>query len=134
MEFNDRLKEYREKSGINLKKDMARKLEISESFYNLLESGTRPVSKNVLRRLVILSEKPEEYWLYGITDERERISKREDFKCLKDAINQLSNIGLLKATDKDFSPTVEEVLIAAMKADVTHLLEKRKLEEDISKE
>lgn len=128
MEFKDRLKKYREELGIDKKRDMANKLEISESFYNLLESGTRPVSKNVLNKLVVLSKKPEEYWRYGITDEKDFISKREDFKCLKDAIVQLTEIGLLK--DEHLTTGVEEVLIAAMKADVTHLIKKMNLKKE----
>lgn len=125
MEFKERLKEYRQNLGIERKKDMAKLLNVSESFYNMIENGTRPVSKNVLSRLVVLSNKPEEYWVYGITDEKEYINKREEFKCLKDAVNQLDNIGLL-SLEKDFSDTVKEVILAAAIADITHILEKKK--------
>lgn len=125
MEFKDRLKEFRQSLGIERKKDMASLLNISESFYNMIENGTRPVSKNVLSRLVVVSKKPEEYWRYGITDEKEYINKREEFKCLKDAVEQLDKIGLLRL-DKDFSDTVKEVILAAALADITHILEKKK--------
>ncbi|MBK5243058.1 hypothetical protein, partial [Clostridium sp.] len=102
--------------------------------YYMLENGTRDPSKDVLRKLFIFSKLPEEYWKYGTTDEKERIEKREEFKCLKDAIEQLSNIGLLKSTDKGFSSSVKEVLIAAMEADVSHLLEKQNLKKNNKKE
>jgi transcriptional regulator with XRE-family HTH domain len=124
----DRLKKFKSELGMDNNKDMAILLKISESFYSMIESRKKPVSKNVLQRLVVLSRMPEEYWVYGITDEKERLEKREEFKCLKDAIEQLSAIGLLKSTDEEFSASVEEVLIAAMKADVSHILEKRNVE------
>ena len=126
----DRLKKFKTELGIENNKEMATLLKIGESFYSSIENGRKPVSKNVLQRLVVLSRLPEEYWKYGITDENVRIEKREEFKCLKDAIEQLSNIGLLKVTDEEFNSSVEEVLIAAMKADVIHILEKRKLEKN----
>jgi transcriptional regulator with XRE-family HTH domain len=128
MNFNERLQEFREKLKIKTKREMAKKMGISEQLYYMLENGTREPSKDILRKLFILSKLPEEYWLYGITEEKERLEKRGEFKCLKDAIDQLSAIGLLKATDEEFSSSVEEVLIAAMKADVSHILEKRKVQ------
>jgi|GEM_PF-1428654 len=131
MDIIDRLKKFKNELGMDNNKDMATLLKISESFYSMIENRKKPVSKNVLQRLVVLSRMPEEYWLYGITDEKERLEKREEFKCLKDAIDQLSAIGLLKATDEEFSASVEEVLIAAMKADVTHILEKRKMSDNV---
>ncbi|MBX4259799.1 helix-turn-helix transcriptional regulator [Clostridium estertheticum] len=127
MGFNERLREYRLEIKVKTKRLMAKKLGISEQLYYMLESGTREPSKDVLRRLFLISKQPEEYWKYGITDEMERIEKRDDFKCLKDAIDQLSNIGLLKNDGKDFSTSVEEVLNAAMKADVAHRLDKIEL-------
>lgn len=127
MDIIDRLKKFKNELGMDNNKDMATLLKISESFYSMIENRKKPVSKNVLQRLVVLSKMSEEYWVYGITDEEERLEKREEFKCLKDAIDQLSAIGLLKATDEEFSAAVEEVLIAAMKADVSHILEKKNL-------
>jgi transcriptional regulator with XRE-family HTH domain len=124
MEFCDRLKKYREELGIIKKRDMAAELGISESFYNLLESGNRPPSKNILRKLFLLSKMPEEYWRYGVSNEQDYLEKREDFKCLKDAIDQLSEIGLI-GLDKEFSEGAKEVILAAAIADITHILEKR---------
>lgn len=126
----DRLRKFKNELGIESNKEMATLLKIGESFYSSIEGGKKPVSKNVLQRLVVLSKLPEEYWKYGITDETERIEKREEFKCLNDAIEQLTNIGLLKLTDKEFSDSVQEVLNAAMKADVIHKLQKLKIHND----
>jgi transcriptional regulator with XRE-family HTH domain len=123
LEFKDRLKNYRLSLNIKTKVAMSEKLGIARTLYTMLENGTREPSKDVLEKLFLLSGKPEEYWLYGIEDD-EYISKRKEFKCLKDAVNQLMQIGLLKS-EKDYDkPTVHEVLDAAMRADVIHLIEK----------
>lgn len=123
LKFKDRLKEYRLSLNIKTKVAMAEKLGIARTLYIMLENGTREPSKDVLEKLFLLSNKPEEYWLYGIT-ENEYIDKREEFKCLKDAINQLDEIGLLDLK-KEFSDGVKEVILAAAIADITHILEKR---------
>ena len=133
MTIVDRLKLYKRELEIESQKEMATLLKISESFYSLIENGKKPVSKNVLRRLVILSGKPDEYWKYGITDEKEYLQKRGEFKSLKYAIDQLTSIGLLKDEDVDFNgnanfnDSVKEVLIAAMYSDVVHIIDKRKM-------
>lgn len=124
MEFSDRLKEFRLNLNIKTKAAMAEKLGIARTLYSMLENGNREPSKDVLEKLFLLSNKPEEYWLYGV-NENEYIEKRDDFKCLRDAINQLDEIGLLDP-DKDFSDGVKEVIAAAALADITHILEKRK--------
>ena len=55
--FNIRLTDCRNKLHLN-KRQMADKLELSESYYSLIESGKRPPSKTVLNKLVSLSELP----------------------------------------------------------------------------
>lgn len=63
--FTDRLNEFRTELELN-KRQMSRKLNIKDAYYNMIESGKRPPSKKVLNALVALSGKPEEYWVYGI--------------------------------------------------------------------
>lgn len=63
--FNNRLYEYRKITGLK-KKELAKKLGISESYYNLIENNKRTPSKTFLKKLVELTNKYEEYWLYGI--------------------------------------------------------------------
>lgn len=63
--FEQRLKKYRENKGL-LKKEMARKLKVSESYYNTIENGKKGASKNFLIKLVAESKKPEEFWVYGV--------------------------------------------------------------------
>jgi len=125
MEFNERLQEFRERLKIKKKKDMAKKVGISEQLYYMLESGTREPSNNVIKKLVVMSGLPEEFWIYGISDEKEYLQKREEFKCLKDLIGQLENIGLLDIEGK-FTTGVKEVILAAAIADISHIIEKKK--------
>ncbi|MGN9161863.1 helix-turn-helix domain-containing protein [Clostridium sulfidigenes] len=67
--FEQRLKKYRESKGL-LKYEFAKKLDISESFYNMIENGRKNPSKNFLIKLVAESKKPEEFWLYGIEENK----------------------------------------------------------------
>jgi transcriptional regulator with XRE-family HTH domain len=127
--FNERLKKYRESKNL-LKKEFAEKLEVSESYYNMIENGKRNSSKSFIEKLVCESDKPEEYWIYGI-DETEYINVREDLKCVKKAVEQIIDLGLVKDVDKLFNGnypegTLEELIIVALKADIEYLLKKRK--------
>lgn len=127
--FNDRLIKYRNALGKS-KRDLAEELEISESYYNLIENGKRDPSKNFIEKLVILSEKPEEYWLYGI-EKDDYVSVRDDFKSLTKAIDQLTELNLINDVDSLFNGkydkgTLEELLIMALKADIQHIIDKKK--------
>lgn len=129
MLFSERLKKYRESKNL-LKKEFAEKLEVSESYYNMIENGKRNPSKSFIEKLVCESSKPEEYWIYGI-NETEYINIREDLKCVKKAIDQIIDLDLVKDVDKLFNGnypegTLEELIIVALKADIEYLLKKRK--------
>lgn len=67
--FEQRLKKYRESKGL-LKYKFAKNLDISESFYNMIENGRKNPSKNFLIKLVAESKKPEEFWLYGVEENK----------------------------------------------------------------
>ncbi|MDU2156536.1 MAG: helix-turn-helix transcriptional regulator [Clostridium sp.] len=123
MKFNDRLKDFREKLGIETKREMADKVGISEQLYSMLEVGSRNPSKKVLKNLVELSGLPEEYWVYGVINDKS-ISEREVLKDTKESINLLINLGIIK--DENLSKEAMEVLTAALKADIKHLLLKKK--------
>lgn len=134
--FTDRLAEYRTELELN-KRQMSRKLNIKDAYYNMIESGKRPPSKKVLNALVALSGKPEEYWVYGI-DDTTYINTREDFKCTKIAIDQLLNLNLdiknlfKESKNEDIiikKGSIEELIIAALKADLEHLYLKKNQKE-----
>lgn len=127
--FTERLKDYREKLGLS-KKEMSERLEVSASFYNNIENGKKGASKNFMIKLVADSGKPEEFWLYGI-DETEYIDIREDLKSTKKAIETIVELGIVDDVDSLFKGkyekgTLEELLIAALKADIDYILQKNK--------
>lgn len=129
MEFKDRLKEFRENLGIKTKQDMANKLNITRSLYSMLENGSRTPSQKVLDKLFELSNKAEEYWLYGITKENEYLNTREEFKALKRAHKELKTLGLLSDLD-NLNDTEKHILILALTADLKHLEKKTENKKD----
>lgn len=123
-DFSKRLLEYRLSLEIETKREMAEKLEISEQLYNMLENGKRQPSQKILDKLFIISNKPEEYWLYGVESESEFLEKRDEFKMVRKAVYQLIELNMIN--DENFSSAVEQVLVAALKADVKHILTLKK--------
>ncbi len=127
--FNERLGEYRNKLHLR-KKEMADKLEVSESYYSLIESGKRNPSKNFIEKLVLISELPEEYWIYGIKKE-DYVNTRDDFKSLKKALDTIFDLSSIKNVDEIFDQdnipkdSLGKLLISALKADMQYMLEKR---------
>lgn len=123
MNFNERLKEYREKLGFKTKQEFANKLGMKVSLYTKLENGDRKPSENALKAIVDFSGLPEVYWIYGILD-NEYFENREILSSTKECIEMLIKIGVIK--DTDLNNEIKEVIFAALKADIKHLLEKNK--------
>lgn len=127
--FNERLENFRNKLHLR-KKEMADKLEVSESYYSLIESGKRNPSKNFIEKLVLISELPEEYWIYGIKKE-DYVNTRDDFKSLKKALDTIFDLSSIKNVDEIFDQdnipkdSLGKLLISALKADMQYMLEKR---------
>lgn len=127
--FSKRLEEYRIKLHLK-KKEMADSLDISESYYSLIENGKRNPSKAVIEKLVVISELPEEYWIYGI-DKDNYIDVRDDFKSLKKALDTVAEWTSLTESsqifDNDNNPKdpIGKLLISAFRADLDHILAKR---------
>lgn len=127
--FCERLKDYRESIGF-IKRELAERLSVSESYYNMIENGKREPSKNFIEKLVVFSEKPEEYWLYGISEEN-YAKERDSFKSTKKAVKQLLELNLINSVEDLFKGqyepgTLEELLITALKADISYLLNNEK--------
>lgn len=128
--FNERLKEYRNKLHLKMN-EMADKLQVSDSYYSLIESGKRSPSKAIIEKLVLISELPEEYWIYGINNE-EYVNTRDEFKSLKKALdsifetNTISNVR--DVFDENHIPKdlLGKLLVAALESDISYMLEKRK--------
>ena len=87
-------------------------------------------SKNLIEKLVVISELPEEYWVYGIITE-DYINTRDDFKSLKKALDTIFELGSFKNVDEIFDQdnipkdSLGKLLISALKADMQYILEKR---------
>lgn len=127
--FTERLEKYRNELNLN-KREMANRLGVAEGNYNLFESGKREPSKNFIFKLVEDSLKPEEYWRYGIENPEEYIDARTELKSIKKAIETLIDLNMIgNASDlfKDFKGSAaEELLVAAMRTDLQHKIEKNK--------
>ena len=128
--FRERLEKYRNELHLK-KKDMADKLQVSESYYSLIESSKRSPSKNFIEKLVLVSELPEEYWIYGINQE-DYVNTRDQFKSLKKALDNILDLGYFdnanEIFDEDNTPkdSLGKLLISALKADMQYMIEKRK--------
>ena len=127
--FSDRLEKYRNELHLR-KKDMAEKLPVSESYYSLVESGKRTPSKTFIEKLVLISELPEEYWIYGINKE-DYVNTRDDFKSLKKALDTVLELGSIKSVTEIFDQhnnpkdSLGRLLIAALKSDIDSMMGKR---------
>ncbi|OOM81842.1 helix-turn-helix domain protein [Clostridium puniceum] len=119
--FKERLRSYRENElKLSTKREMAEKIGVSEQLYAMVERGDRLPSNDFLRKLVLYSNMPEEYWRYGIQSETDLIAKRKQFKSIENTTLELIDEGYI--TDINFSKDVEDLLITALKADIQHLL------------
>jgi transcriptional regulator with XRE-family HTH domain len=124
MEFNDRLKKYREDLNIDTKREMANKLGVSEQLYSMVEKGTRKPSEDFIRKLVVDSNLFEEYWLYGVVKDDEILNSRNNFKSIENTVMELLNEGYIK--DINFGEDIENALMLAIKTDIQHLLLRKK--------
>ena len=132
MSFIERLIEYRESLELN-KKEMANRLEVLPSTYNMIENGRREPSRNFLISLVADSDRPEEYWLYGVNDEEYRTTRNitKSIKMIYEQIKELNLIDDCNTLFSDYTTTnpAEILLIAAIKSDLSYLLNKKKEDE-----
>lgn len=126
--FNERLKKLR--NDMHLKnKEMSAKLEVSESYYSLIESGKRNPSKTLIEKLVQMNKVPEEYWLYGM-DKENNLSDSEEFENLKKVIEMILEFNIIdldKLFDENNAPTdsLGKLLITALKKDINDIIKKK---------
>jgi transcriptional regulator with XRE-family HTH domain len=118
--FNERLMKYRENLNINTKREMAEKIGVSEQLYAMVERGDRKPSNDFIRKLVIFSNLPEEYWIYGVEKDTDILNKRKNFKSIENTVMELINEGYI--TDINFDEDIEKTLMLAIKADIQHIL------------
>ncbi|NFS11756.1 UNVERIFIED_ORG: hypothetical protein B2H98_05535 [Clostridium botulinum] len=133
--FYTRLENYRNSLNLN-KRELADKLQVSESYYNMIENGKRNPSKTFMIKLVDFSNKPEEYWIYGI-DENNYLNSRDDLKSTFEAVKLLIKSNalkdesdveskLFKSIDFDSLDLVDQLILTALKTDIEYLITKTK--------
>ena len=124
MEFNDRLKDFKNKMGYE-SQTLADKMNISPSLISLLESGKRAPSKNVLKQLEKLSGKDKIWWLHGIDSDLAYIAQREAWQSTKKTLDSLYKEGLISPSQK-IADDILNVILKAINLDLTHIEIKRK--------
>ena len=91
--FTNRLENYRKSLGFT-KRRLADELGDKDNNYNYFENGKRNPSKGFMIKLVTYSNKPEEYWLHGISEE-EYVVVRNKFKCINTVVDQIVKMHLI---------------------------------------
>lgn len=128
MNFIERLKEFRKEKDMT-QSELGALLDVKKSYYSQIESGKKSPSRNFINKLVSISNKPEEFWLYGVEKEN-YISNRIEYKCIKKAFEQILELNLIEDVNKlritAPSGSIEELLVLAIKADLEHLINKKK--------
>ena len=111
--------------------EMADKLQVSDSYYSLIENGKRSPSKTLIEKLVVISELPEEYWIYGI-NRQDYVNTRDEFKSLKKALDSIFETDTVSSVSEIFDENhmpkdlLGRFLVAALESDISYMLEKRK--------
>lgn len=121
--FCERLKKFRQYLNLN-KRQMAKKLEVTESYYNVIENAKKKPSKNFVTKLVSISEKPEEYWMYGVQAKTESVTEEYLPKTFE-VINMLIDLDLcdniLPDSFIDKYSGIEKTLLKAIKKDIDRI-------------
>ena len=129
--FTDRLENYRKSLGFT-KRRLADELGVKENNYNYFENGKRNPSKGFLLKLVTYSNKPEEYWLHGISEE-EYVVVRNKFKCINTVVDQIVKMNLVDDVDELFKDgvinkcSIDELIIEAFKTDLAYEMKRNEL-------
>lgn len=126
--FTERLKAYRKDLDLN-KRQMAVLLNVSESYYNTVENNKRKPSKNILTKLVKLSDKPEEFWVYGVQAKTENVTEEYLTKTFE-VVNMLIDLDLcdniLPDSFIDKYSGIEKTLLKAIKKDIDRIKNNKK--------
>ena len=129
--FTDRLENYRKSLGFT-KRRLAEELGVKENNYNYFENGKRNPSKGFLLKLVTYSNKPEEYWLHGISEE-EYLVVRNKLKCINTVVDQIVKMNLVDDVDELFKDgvinkcSIDELIIEAFKTDLAYEMKRNEL-------
>lgn len=124
IEFKKRLIDLRETKGFETKTEFANWLGISRNVYSMVESGYRKPSKKFIEKLSVKTGLSEEYWLYGIGEDKTMI-KDFKFNMLGSVIDQAIELNIIKYEDKQIvienENAFNEMVLAAIKIDILNI-------------
>lgn len=128
MNFTDRLKKFRNEKGLN-QTELGELIGVKKSYYSQIENNKKSPSRNFINSLVAISGLPEEYWLYGV-EEKDYIDNRIEYKCIQRAFEQILELNIIDDVTKlrieVLEGSIEELIVSAIKADLEHLINKKK--------
>lgn len=128
MNFTDRLKKFRTEKGLN-QTELGELIGVKKSYYSQIENNKKSPSRNFMNSLVAISSLPEEYWLYGV-EQKDYINNRIEFKCIQRAFEQILELNIIDDVNKLRiqvpEGSIEELIVSAIKADLEHLINKKK--------
>ncbi|MGG7058752.1 helix-turn-helix domain-containing protein [Clostridium tertium] len=128
MNFTDRLKKFRNEKGLN-QTELGELIGVKKSYYSQIENNKKSPSRNFINSLVAISGLPEEYWLYGV-EEKDYVNDRIEYKCIQRAFEQILELNIIDDVNKlriqAPEGSIEELIVSAIKADLEHLINKKK--------
>lgn len=128
MNFTDRLKKFRTEKGLN-QTELGELIGVKKSYYSQIENNKKSPSRNFINSLVVISNLPEEYWLYGV-EEKDYVNDRIEYKCIQRAFEQILELNIIDDVSKlriqAPEGSIEELIVSAIKADLEHLINKKK--------
>lgn len=128
MNFTDRLKKFRNEKGLN-QTELGELIGVKKSYYSQIENDKKSPSRNFMNSLVAISGLPEEYWLYGV-EEKDYVNNRIEYKCIQRAFEQILDLNIIDDVNKLRiqvpEGSIEELIVSAIKADLEHLINKKK--------
>lgn len=136
-EFVKKLNDLIEEKNFSTYTEFAKWLGVPRQILSMMKTGYRPPTRSVLDQLILRTGKPEEYWLYDIDIDNvdEFANKREDFKMLRKAIDDMLEYGFMdlngEYTSEENKTCSKKLLEYALASDIEHILVKKR--EDIKK-
>lgn len=122
MDIGELIKDYRSKHGLT-SSGFAEQLSVSKQFLGQVENGHRGPGMKLVKKLVEITKLPYEYWM----GDEEYIRQREVLEKTNKLIDVLIENNLIKDEDDIFKEAFNEVLKSALRADIKHKIELKRL-------
>lgn len=128
--FRERLETLMLTKEFSTKVEFSAWLGISRQSLSMIMNGQRPPTQKLLDILFLKTNKPEEYWLFGVDNDKEYSDARKEFKMLNKAFNDVLELELM-TLDGEYTSAANEKLAQslfdmALKSDLAHILLKKR--------